>query len=909
MDLRYRIPSGVTTDRIGQRWCLTTPQGGKVAVDQRVISLWERADGRSLDELIALTSKVGEDTYAVRASLACLSGAGLLVREGYPQDAFSPVKKSDNLVSAVIVSFNGKNWLSGLLPSIYAQSYSPIEIIVVDNGSAEPAGEWLANTYPDVHYQLIDHPISLAAAINLGISVASGNYYLVLNQDIILAPESISEMVGVAASDSDCAAVASKLLFLWAPNFINGVGNRVESSSWGTDNAIGWLDLGQFDHWREVPSTCFAATLIPRSAWSVIGQLDESFTMYYEDSEWSYRARLLGWRIRFAPTAVAYHAFGGKVPSGKDAGLTPFKLRNAAYGRLRFALKLVIDDLYINYMMNYLREDVINFLRYLVKLNIMHAGAYISAWRKLIGDIHELDALRDEIMQRKIQNADEVFHLKREFPQSKIWNGLPHLDWDDIIQDYLPMIRAEKTKPMPEFMDPNIKRRILVVSHDVVSSNLAGTGMRYLEMARAINRDPLDVTLAVPQDTDLEIPGLRIVRYMEERPASLQVLVENHDVALISGYMIQKFPFLAKTETSLVVDLYDPLVLENVHYYFNRTSFEQDALNRAAVEVTNYLAEIGDFFICGNERQRDFWMGVLAANGRVNPHTIKTDPTMRALLEIVGIGFPSREPHRQPFLKGLDPQFPQDCKIVLWGGGIWNWLDPLTLINAWPEVMTKHPDARLVFLGTRHPNPQVPHHEMVDKAIQLAEAIGEQGRTIRFIEWVSYADREALLSEADIGVTLHPITLETRYSLRTRVLDYIWARLPILVTQGDVTSEWVQENGLGKVVPEGDVKAVAFALNTLLDASKTEWHAAFDLMHKKFNWEQVVEPLLQYCLQPRHAPDRVDRDSKSILLKYPDSKIHKAQAILKEQGLGGLISRVLYHTFWLMTRHTDSTEP
>jgi glycosyltransferase involved in cell wall biosynthesis len=548
-------------------------------------------------------------------------------------------------------------------------------------------------------------------------------------------------------------------------------------------------------------------------------------------------------------------------------------------------------------------------LRYIIKLDFKSAGAYINAWRRFTRDMRDLDKLRDDLMDRKIEKAEEVFHTGREFPRAKIWNGFPQLSWDDITQDYLPIIRAGKTRPMPEFMDPSIKRRILVVSHDVISSNLAGTGMRYLEIARAISSDQLDVTLAVPQDTDLEIPGLRIVRYWEDRPTSLQVLVENHDVALISGYMVQKFPFLEKTETSLVVDLYDPLVLENVHYYLDRTSFEQDALNQTAVEVTNRLAEIGDFFICGNERQRDFWMGVLAANGRVNPRTIKTDPAMRSLLDIVGIGFPSRELRSQPFLKGVDPLIPQDCRIVLWGGGIWNWLDPLTLIKAWPEVVARHPEARLVFLGTRHPNPQVPHHEMADKAMRLAEETGEAGQTIRFIEWVSYADREALLSEADIGVTLHPVTIETRYSLRTRVLDYIWARLPILITQGDVTSEWVEENGLGKVVPEGDVEAVASALNGLLDAPKTDWHAAFERMHERFSWERVVDPLRQYCLEPSHAPDRIDRNSRSIVIEYPDSKIHKARAIYKEQGLGALLWRAIYHVFWLLTRRPTQTEP
>jgi len=908
MDLRYRIPDGLTPSRIGHRWCLPTTRGGKVAVDDRVIELWQKANGRSLDEILSLTAGADIDALAIRAGLACLCEAGFLIREGYNSEVTIHQHKTGKMVSVVIVAHNGLNWLVDLLPSIYQQTYSPIEIIALDNGSSEAVGEWLAGAYPDVYYTSIERPVSLATAINLGISLASGDYFLVLNQDIVLAPNCVAELVARAESDPNCAAVACKLLFMWAPSFINGIGNRVESSSWGTDNCIGWLDLGQFDHWEEVPSTCYAATLIPRTAWSAIGPVDEGFILYYEDSEWSYRARLMGWRILFAPYAIAYHAFGGQVPTGVESVLSPSKIRSVSYGRLRFAKKIVIDDLYEDYVINYLREDTNNLLKFLIKFDFKRAGAYLSAWRRFAQDIHKLNCLREKIMGQKVERGEDVFHLGREFPRAKIWNGIPELNWSDITKDYLPLIRAGKTRTVPEFMDSNIKRKILIISHDVISTNLAGTGMRYLEMARAIRGEDLDVTLAVPQDTDLEIPELRIVRYWEDRPTSLQVLVENHDVAIISGYMVQKFPFLEKTETSLVVDLYDPLILENVHYYFDRTIFEQGSLNQTTVDVTNRLSKIGDFFICGNERQRDFWMGVLAANGRINPKTIKNDPALRSLLEIVGIGIPSRDLRRQPFLKGLDPLFPSDCKIVLWGGGIWNWLDPLTLIKAWPAVIAKHPEARLVFLGTRHPNPQVPHHEMVDKAINLAKEIGEEERSIRFIEWVSYIEREALLGEADIGVMLHPISIETRYSLRTRVLDYIWASLPILITQGDITSEWVKEYGLGMVVPEYNVDAVASALNSLLDIPKVNWYTAFERIHEKFKWERVVEPLRQYCLEPRHAPDRIDRYSHSILIEYPNSKIEKALAIYKKHGLLTLLWRVIYHIFWLITHRKPWTD-
>ena len=131
--------------------------------------------------------------------------------------------------------------------------------------------------------------------------------------------------------------------------------------------------------------------------------------------------------------------------------------------------------------------------------------------------------------------------------------------------------------------------------------------------------------MAIPNETRLQIPGLRLARYWEERPGSLQVLVENSDVALVTNYMVEKFPFLSTTRTRLVVDLYDPTILENLHYYLNEPLESQKALNQHGVSITNRLLRLGDFFICGNERQRYFWLGFLAANERINPLTFAQD--------------------------------------------------------------------------------------------------------------------------------------------------------------------------------------------------------------------------------------------------------------------------------------------
>jgi len=897
----YCIPKDVLVNRLQNRPVISTREGGQVAIDATLLSLWEYADGKDLSEILAGFQTHEANTDLTRTGLACLVEAGLLKRSQEPQ-VRSLKTLGGPLVSVIIVTYNSREWLGECLPSLSAQTYSPIEIVIVDNGSADDPSSWVKSHFPQAKSVRLEEVTTFARATNLGVASAKGDFFLLLNPDVRLEPDALAHLLAVAQAYPACAAVGAKLKFWWAPAFLNGLGNRVGAFSWGTDNGIGHLDLGQFDSWEELPSACYAATLIPREAWENVGPADEGFPMYYEDTEWSYRGRLLGYRIYAAPKSVVYHAFGGRVPGGQDNGLSTTKLTNVVYGRLRFSIKLL--DRYLGrFLRNYLIEDLTNLLRSLLHGNWAIPRAYLRGWYRLGKDLPKILIERKTLKPRRVISDKALFDLQREMPVTLAWNGLPELTWDIIQRHYLPLMLSRRTRPMPEFDPAERRPHLLIVSHDVVDVKMAGPGMRYLEMARALNSD-LDVTLAIPSETTLEIADLRMVRYREDRPGSLQVLVENCDVVLVSGYLVEKFPFLANTRARLVVDLYDPFVLENLHYYLNEPIRAQESLNEQAIGITNHLAKIGDFFICGNERQRDYWMGVLTANGRTNPRNFIKDPTLRELIDIVGIGFPSREPRQRPYLRGIHPHVPLESRIVLWGGGIWNWLDPLTLVRAWPQVIAQHPEARLVFLGTRHPNPLVPRHEMAEKTEKMATEIGEKDKSIVFFEWLSYEDRESLLCEADIGVTLHPIHVETRFSLRTRVLDYLWARLPVLITEGDITSEWVRQYGLGEVVPPFDVDSVARSLNAMLDQTKESWTASFDPLRESLCWSEVVKPLLQYCREGNYAPDRLER---GILEEMPDmpgpmAVLRRARNIWRTEGIWMLLRRAWRYFKWRLSR-------
>lgn len=444
-----------------------------------------------------------------------------------------------------------------------------------------------------------------------------------------------------------------------------------------------------------------------------------------------------------------------------------------------------------------------------------------------------------------------------------------------------------------------MRNRILIVSTELIDTCMAGPGMRYLEIARQLAAE-FDVTLAVPGPVPALHGEIIWAEYSDANHRALRSLVEAHQVALVTPFTLNKHPGLRSVHSCLVVDLYDPFVFENLFYYLGQEAAVQDEFNRRSISILNHAVQLGDFFICGSERQRDFWIGVLTANGRANPATFAQDPSLRHLIDVVGIGFPERPPRSGPYLRGRLPGFSSESRVVLWGGGIWDWLDPLTLLEAWPAVLAQIPQARLVLLGTRPPNPEIPAHRVVSELEDLVASWGPEGESVTFIEWVPYEDREALLSEADVGVVLHPMHVETHFSIRTRVVDYIWARLPVLVSAGDLTSEWVQKYHLGRVVPVGDVNAVAEALVELLSQPKTDWSPAFDRIHDQFTWRAMVAPLWQYCQEPYRAADQTNRHrgaSKKSRITNIKRTLSRVKYLYKTQGFCKVLKRV-WQFFW-----------
>jgi len=457
INLHYHFPPAVQVIDDSPRARLTTPQGGRVVVDTRVLALWRQA----LQDNAGIVNTVHAEQVSpleTRTALACLAEAGLLIRDTETRARETTSSVVGDAVSVIIVTYNSASWLESCLASLTSQTCPPLEIIVVDNASSDYSADWVATHFPDVKLVRLTQQQSLAHAINRGVAIACGDYFLILNPDVNLMPDAIAQMVAVARAEPMCAAVAPKLYFSWAPGFLNGIGNHVGAFSWATDNGLGHLDLGQFDVWREVPSACFAVALVPRAAWEKVGALDEGLPLYYEDLEWCYRARLFGYTIRAAPHAIIYHAFGARVPTGDERGMSPQKLRNVVYGRLRFAIKLLRPLFLARLVLAYGIEDCCRCLFALLRLDARTIRAYCGAWYDFLRGLPALLHQRKAIQARRARTDRELFDLQKKIPAPLIWHGLPELTWDLIRNHYLPLILAGETRPLPEFADVDMEK-------------------------------------------------------------------------------------------------------------------------------------------------------------------------------------------------------------------------------------------------------------------------------------------------------------------------------------------------------------------------------------------------------------------------------------------------------------------
>jgi GT2 family glycosyltransferase len=230
-----------------------------------------------------------------------------------------------------IATYNGRELLEVVLPSLRDQVFSDFRTVVVDDASNDGSAAWLREQWPEV--EVIVHPQNrgVTAALNSCLRAGPSEFVALLNNDVELDPNCLGELVAALDAYPEAGVAAAKLIDFHDRTRIDGAGDTYEWTGLASRRGQGKRDVGQYDQPEPVFGACACAALYRRSALSAVGDFDEQLFAFYEDVDWSFRAQLLGFTCRYVPTAVAYHmgsATLGREPS--DFTLYQY-LRNAIW--------------------------------------------------------------------------------------------------------------------------------------------------------------------------------------------------------------------------------------------------------------------------------------------------------------------------------------------------------------------------------------------------------------------------------------------------------------------------------------------------------------------------------------------------------------------------------------------------
>ena len=431
------------------------------------------------------------------------------------------------------------------------------------------------------------------------------------------------------------------------------------------------------------------------------------------------------------------------------------------------------------------------------------------------------------------------------------------------------------------------KYKVLVITPDRVGSSMAGPAIRAVAIANAVSKQNETVLLSLNEASQSLNSTLKVVTSQGKK------WVKWADIVIYQGIVLEHFRQLRKGKKYLIADMYDPLHIEYLGSAVNTSMYVRRAVLSVTAASIGLQMRLSDLILAASPNQVTLWQSHMAAWNVIDPLEYDKDPELKNHTAIVPFGISDENPTatENPYLNTFK-EIKENDPILLWGGGIYDWFDPLTLIEAINIVKVKIPNIRLVFMGGKHPNPDVLVNKIVQKSINLANSYNLLNKNIFFNEtWVDYDKRQNYLLNATIGISTHHKSLETQFSFRTRILDYLWAGLPIISTEGDYFAELIKEKNCGEVVEQKNSSKLAQSIINLLQENNLQNARKNSLaLRNEFRWNKVLKPVLDYCTNPykvQKNPLALKRQPRKTPIYY----YQRIGEIKREEGINGILRK------------------
>ena len=266
-------------------------------------------------------------------------------------------------VSIIILNWNGLEDTLECLKSLCKITYPNYNITVVDNGSQGDDVKILGKKFGDyIHIIENEKNYGYTGGNNIGIRYALAHhqpdYFLIQNNDTIVAPDFLNAMVSVAECNQSIGIVGPKVYYHDLPDRIHSAGVRINMWTGQTfPIGIKQIDAGQYDSHYEVDCVCGCTLLVRNEIIQNIGLFDDSYFCYWDETDYCIRAQRAGYKVVFAPEAKIWHRKNlkqklfNKLPGEEKASSASYYFW--ARNRFRFMRKHASQVQYLSSLIYY----------------------------------------------------------------------------------------------------------------------------------------------------------------------------------------------------------------------------------------------------------------------------------------------------------------------------------------------------------------------------------------------------------------------------------------------------------------------------------------------------------------------------------------------------------------------------
>lgn len=216
------------------------------------------------------------------------------------------------LVTVVIVNWNGKRFLKECLEALRNQTFQNFSVIVVDNGSTDGSARFVAQNYPEVKVVCFSDNIGFSAANNAVINNLRTEYVALLNNDTVPDCSWLGELIKALEEHCEAGIAASKMCFFDRPEVIDRAGDAYTKAGAGLLRGRG-VEANAYGSEEWIFGACAGAALYRTRMFMEIGLFDEDFFLLNEDIDLCFRAQLSGYKCIYQPRAIVYHKASASI--------------------------------------------------------------------------------------------------------------------------------------------------------------------------------------------------------------------------------------------------------------------------------------------------------------------------------------------------------------------------------------------------------------------------------------------------------------------------------------------------------------------------------------------------------------------------------------------------------------------